>query len=189
MPALATREASANALCHRDYSIIGGSVGEAVYDDRLEISSSGELHFGLTPDKLLMQHDSHPWNPLIAHVFFLRGIIEEWGRGTLAMARLAASAGLPPLQIQNTGRCVRVCSWYRRSTRSTRGREDLEIRQQEILEVLDLAGCPLKRREIGSRLRAKATDRQLLRDLSVLRKKGLAVITGRGTSTSWKRSH
>ena len=39
-PPLATREALANALCHRDYSIGGGSVGIAVYDDRLEVNVS-----------------------------------------------------------------------------------------------------------------------------------------------------
>ena len=49
-PTVAIREALANALCHRDYSIGGGSVGVAVYDDRLEITSSGSLHFGLTPE-------------------------------------------------------------------------------------------------------------------------------------------
>ena len=43
-PPLATRESLANALCHRDYSIGGGSVGVAVYDDRLEVTSSGSLH-------------------------------------------------------------------------------------------------------------------------------------------------
>ncbi len=47
-PPLATREAVANALCHRDYSLGGGSVGLAVYDDRLEVTSTGTLHFGLT---------------------------------------------------------------------------------------------------------------------------------------------
>ena len=65
-PPLATREALANALCHRDYSIGGGSVGIAVYDDRLEVTSSGSLHFGLTPENLFAPHESRPWNPLIA---------------------------------------------------------------------------------------------------------------------------
>ena len=45
-PPLAMREALANALCHRDYSIGGGSVGIAIYADRLEVTSSGSLHFG-----------------------------------------------------------------------------------------------------------------------------------------------
>ena len=57
-PPLATREALANAICHRDYSIGGGSVGLAIYDDRLEITSTGALHFGLTPEKLFLPHES-----------------------------------------------------------------------------------------------------------------------------------
>ena len=94
-PPLATREALANALCHRDYSIGGGSVGIAIYDDRLEVTSSGSLHFGLTPEKLFAPHESRPWNPLIARTFYRRGIIEEWGSGTLKMATLTGAAGLP----------------------------------------------------------------------------------------------
>jgi ATP-dependent DNA helicase RecG len=47
-PPLALREALVNALCHRDYSIAGGAVSVAIYDDRLEISSTGLLPFGLT---------------------------------------------------------------------------------------------------------------------------------------------
>ena len=49
-PPLAVREAVANALCHRDYAMGGGSVRLAVYDDRLEVTSTGPLHFDLTPD-------------------------------------------------------------------------------------------------------------------------------------------
>ncbi len=76
---MALREALANAFCHRDYSIGGGSVGVAIHQDRLEITSSGTLHFGLTAEKLFEPHESLPWNPLIAHVFYRRGIIETWG--------------------------------------------------------------------------------------------------------------
>lgn len=62
-PPLAVREALANAICHRDYSIGGGSIGVALYDDRLEVTSSGTLHFGLTPAALFEPHESLPWNP------------------------------------------------------------------------------------------------------------------------------
>jgi len=43
-------EALANAFCHRDYSIGGGSISLGVYDGLLEIASTGTLHFGLTPE-------------------------------------------------------------------------------------------------------------------------------------------
>ena len=124
-PPLATRESLANALCHRDYAIGGGSVGVAVYDDRLEVTSSGTLHFGLTPEKLFAPHESLPWNPLIARTFYRRGIIEEWGRGTLKMAALTTAAGLPRPEIEDAGGCVTVrfparslCAVQRRPNRA-----------------------------------------------------------------------
>ena len=107
-PPLAIREVLANALCHRDYSIGGGSVGIAVYVDRLEITSSGSLHFGLTPENLFGPHESRPWNPLIARTFYRRGIIEEWGSGTLRMAELASSAGIPVPEIEDVDGAVTV---------------------------------------------------------------------------------
>ena len=41
-------------------------------------------------------------------VFSRRGIIEAWGRGTIKMAELAASAGLPRPEIEDAGGCVTV---------------------------------------------------------------------------------
>lgn len=96
---LAFREAMANAICHRDYATGGSSIGVAMYDDRLEVTSSGTLHFGFTPQTLFEPHESRPWNPLIASVFYRRGIIEAWGQGTLRMAVWAAEAGLPRPEI------------------------------------------------------------------------------------------
>ena len=96
---LAFREAIANAICHRDYATGGSSIGVAMYDDRLEVTSSGTLHFGFTPQALFEPHESRPWNPLIASVFYRRGIIETWGQGTLRMAAWAAEAGLPRPEI------------------------------------------------------------------------------------------
>jgi ATP-dependent DNA helicase RecG len=42
-PPVALREALVNAFVHRDYSIPGGAVSVAIYDDRLEIWSDGRL--------------------------------------------------------------------------------------------------------------------------------------------------
>jgi ATP-dependent DNA helicase RecG len=70
-------------------------VAVALFDDRLEIISSGELPFGLTPELLFQPHESMPWNPLMANVFYKRGFIETWGRGTLKMADLLREADLP----------------------------------------------------------------------------------------------
>jgi ATP-dependent DNA helicase RecG len=79
----AAREALANAICHRDYTIPGAAVEVAMYDDHLEVVNPGELHFGLTPEKLVQPHESQPWNPIIANVFYRAGIIERWDEGTL----------------------------------------------------------------------------------------------------------
>jgi len=72
----------------------------------MEIISPCELLFGLTPEILYQPHESKPWNPWIARVFYRRGLIETWGRGTLKIASLMQDAGLPvPVLHENTG-CV-----------------------------------------------------------------------------------
>jgi ATP-dependent DNA helicase RecG len=103
LPVEAVREALANAFIHRDYASSAGSVSVALYDDRLEVISPGELHFGLTPEMLYQPHESKPWNPWIAKVFYRRGLIETWGRGTLKIAGLMQEAGLaaPTLRVNN----------------------------------------------------------------------------------------
>ena len=188
-PPLATREALANALCHRDYSIGGGSVGIAVYDDRLEVTSSGSLHFGLTPEKLFAPHESRPWNPLIARTFYRRGIIEEWGSGTLKMADLASRAGLPVPEIEDDGGAVTVR--FRHGQFVPRS-EDSEAspaqRWEEVLALLDSAEDGLTRGEIHARLGPGISERQVRRALEELKARGLVVSPGRGRSGRWKRT-
>jgi ATP-dependent DNA helicase RecG len=182
-PPVAVREALANALCHRDYAIGGGSVGVAMYDDRLEITSSGMLHFDLTPEALFGPHESLPWNPLIANVFYRRGIIESWGRGTLKIAELALAAGLPRPEIESSGGCVTVRfrpTWY--------VPPNLTERQREILGTLSTSPTGLALRDVYGRVGGKATERQVREDLAVLRTLGLAYATGHGRGALWKRS-
>jgi ATP-dependent DNA helicase RecG len=186
-PTLALREALANAICHRDYSIVGGSVAVAVFDDRLEVTSSGTLHFGLTAEALFEPHESLPWNPLIARVFYRRGIIESWGRGTLKIAELLARAGLPRPEIEDAGGCVTVRFRPSRYLPPKRVGRDVTERQQTILALLDAARSGLALREILGRLEMQASERQVREDLATLRTLGLANPEGRGAGARWKR--
>lgn len=94
-PVKVLREALANAFAHRDYAPASGSVHVAIYTDRVEVTNPGSLPPGLTLDDLLRQHDSKPRNPLVARVFYMRKLIDEWGRGTRLIVRLCRNAGHP----------------------------------------------------------------------------------------------
>ena len=187
-PPLATREALANAICHRDYAMGGGSIGLAVYDDRLEVTSTGPLHFGLVPDDLFAPHESRPWNPLIARTFYRRGIVEEWGRGTIKMAELVISAGLPRPEIEQRNDCVTVR--FRRPATEQRSEvaDDVLDQQSAILELLNHSDRALALREIRSLLGKETDERRLRANLAALKVKGLVNSTGRGRGARWRSS-
>ena len=186
-PPLATREALANAFCHRDYSIGGGSVGVAIYDDRLEITSTGGLHFGLTAQALFEPHESQPWNPLIARAFYLRGIIESWGRGIASMVDLTNRAGLPNPEIEEIVGGVVVRFRPSRYVPPQRVAHDLSERQRLILAALDESPSGLPLRGVVERLDGTATRRQVQFELRLLRSLNLADYVGRGPGAKWKR--
>jgi ATP-dependent DNA helicase RecG len=185
-PPVALREALANAFCHRDYAIGGGSVAVAVYDDRLEVTSSGTLHFGLTAEALFEPHESLPWNPLVARVLYRRGVVEQWGRGTLKMAELTAQAGLPRPDIEEVGGAVVVRfrpSWYVPPQRVAR---DLTGRQRLILEQLARAPKGLPLRQILAGRAERPAEWELKADLNLLRQLALVVTIGRARGARWR---
>lgn len=76
----ALREALLNTLCHKQYeSCIPIQI--SVYEDCLYIANCGKLPENWTVDNLMSKHASRPYNPSIANVFYLAGLIESWGRG------------------------------------------------------------------------------------------------------------
>ena len=187
-PPEALREAVANAICHRDYALGGGSIGIGIYDDRLEVTSTGALHFGLTPEILFQLHESRPWNPLIADAFYRRGIIENWGRGILRMAELTQQAGLPRPEIEDTGGAVTVRFRPGRYVPPRRVGRDLTERQRTILMILGESPDGAALRDILPRLVNGATARQVREDLQVLRTLDLAGPAGRGRGARWRRT-
>ena len=184
-PPLALREALANALCHRDYSIGGGSVAVAIYDDRLEVTSSGTLHFGLTPEALLQPHESLPWNPLVARVMYRRGVIEQWGRGTLKIVELMQQAGLDPPTIEDARGCVTVRFVPTRYVPPQRVAHDLTDRQRELLVLLEASRTGLALREMVAGLGGGFAEWEVKADLSFLKRLELVDSFGRGRGAYW----
>lgn len=183
-PPAALREALANAICHRDYTIGGGSIAVAIYDDRLEITSSGTLHFGLTADALYYPHDSLPWNPLIARVLYRHGIIEQWGRGTLNIVELTQRAGLPRPEIEQAGGCVTVRFLRADYIPPERIPHTLTSRQRQILQVLQRSGgLPL--RELRAALGNKEPVWAIKEDLALLKGLGKIATAGHGRGAYW----
>jgi ATP-dependent DNA helicase RecG len=185
-PPPAVREALVNAFCHRDYAIGGGSVGVAIYDDRLEVTSSGALHFGLTPEALFGPHESLPWNPLIAGAFYRRGIIEAWGRGTIKMAELALSAGLPRPEIEDAGGGVTVRFRPTRYVPPQRVARNLTERQRRVLAHLAESAGGAAVRDIAAALGVSDSPWTIREDLAGLKSLGLVRSSGWGRGARWE---
>ncbi len=94
-PPAAVREGLVNAFAHRDYAGFSGGIGIHVYPKRLEIWNSGNLPEGVTPAKLATGHISVLRNPDIAHVLYLRGMMEKLGRGSVMIQKSCLERGLP----------------------------------------------------------------------------------------------
>jgi len=95
IPVEALREALTNALCYRLLDSPSGSVGIAVFDDRVEIENTGHLPNELTVETIKKSHRSYPQNPIIAETLFKTGFLESWGTGVQRMMEACKNAGLP----------------------------------------------------------------------------------------------
>lgn len=93
-PVKALQEGIINALMHRDYSSPSSGVAISVYPDTFVISNSGHLPDGFKASELKKSHRSHPQNPDIAHIVFLRGLIDKLGTGTLKLIEFCKEEGL-----------------------------------------------------------------------------------------------
>lgn len=178
-PPEALREALVNALCHRDYSEAGASVGVAIFDDRLEVWSYGRLPGGLTPQQLVGDHPSVRRNELVADVFYRRGYIEKWGRGTQKILDLCRRAGArDPEFVEQAGE-VGVRFWPALHAPARKAPGELTDRQQRLRDVLRDRGVS-SLAELVAAVGGRVAERTLQRDLEALRTQGLVRLTGRG---------
>lgn len=92
-PQAALREAILNAVTHKSYGC-RIPIQISVYDDRLYIGNCGQLPETWTLENLFAKHVSQPFNPDIAHIMYLAGFIESWGRGVEKMCEACKKDGV-----------------------------------------------------------------------------------------------
>jgi ATP-dependent DNA helicase RecG len=78
IPPVAARELIANALVHRDYTMLG-PVSVQLRDAELTISNPGGFPRGVTLDNFLTT--SRPRSRILSEAFFRAGLVERTGRG------------------------------------------------------------------------------------------------------------
>ena len=176
-PPRATREALANAICHRDYIVPGAAVAVAMYDDHLEIVSPGGFHFGIEPAKLSVPHESKLWNPIIANVFYRAGIIERWGTGTLKILDWCREFDCPlpewKEQADNVYVTFKPAAWFeeRAESRAESGAESgaESFRVLKALQAGELSSAEIARQlgKTGVTGSLKRTLRKLLADARI----------------------
>jgi ATP-dependent DNA helicase RecG len=152
IPPDALREIMVNALIHRDYTIAGGAVSLAIFDDRVEVWSAGQLPAGVTPEMLTRDHNSVPRNPIIAETFHRAGLIEMWGRGTNRVVEMCRDHGIASPEFQQVGPWVVVT--FRVKVGTTRVATPHETPHEtpqvtpQVAAVLDAARTPRSRTEL-----------------------------------------
>lgn len=106
-PDRAVREAFANALVHRDYSLLNAVYFQFQDDDRLLIASPGGFVNGISVQNLLTS-EPKPRNPLLADIFKRLGLVERTGRGVPRIFDDVLSLGRPAPSYAGTVSSVRV---------------------------------------------------------------------------------
>ncbi len=81
-----------------------------VMGDAITINNSCILPEGWTVDTLMEPHDSKPYNPDIARVFYRAGFIENWGQGIQKICDecQGTGAGLPVYELTGTTLRIRL---------------------------------------------------------------------------------
>jgi len=193
-PWAAVREALVNALVHRDYAAYDGSVSLTLFPDRLEFWNPGTLPEGWTPQDLRAGQISRPHNPDIAHVFFLRGLVERLGSGGPRIVQACANAGLPEPEWALRGGGVSLT--FRQATRMPTRPPDasavawtapLPTRAQSFLRRTT-EGEHFTRQEYQRGYAPEVSERTVRNDLARMTEQGFLVPVGQGPVTAYVRT-
>jgi len=122
-------------LHHKDYAR-GIPIQISVYDDKLYIANCGRLPENWSAQKLMEKHSSEPYNPNIAHVYYLAGFIESWGRGIEKICDACREDDVPLPEYDITGNTVMIKFMASEDRIIRFDSEKVTEKEQEILSLL-----------------------------------------------------
>ena len=184
------REAVLNAVIHKDYTT-GTPIQIRVYEDKIVIWNNTRFPYNWTVKKLLSKHISKPFNPNIAKVFFLSGMIEAWGRGIEKMIEGCKAHGTlqPVFRMEETGLQVQFKNHdadMRRKLEKMNTKMNTEMNTEmntKILEILRL-NPNMTIPELGKQIsKSKSTVWRAVKDLQ---KEGYLKRIGPNKGGHWK---
>jgi ATP-dependent DNA helicase RecG len=182
-PGTALREGVMNALIHRDYAR-NGTIIISIRPNGIKITNPGGLPDELKPSDLKRDHASVPRNPDIAHVCYLRKLIEKIGRGTQRIVEDCRKAKIKDPKWE-TSPLETTLSFFASTTSTAPATlENLSDRQRKIIDALKSKGS-LKALDIAEVLGSGVTDRTIRNDLLALVERGWLAKRGQGPSTSY----
>ena len=193
-PYPAVREAIANAVIHRDYWQTGSRPQVAVYSDRIEVESPGELLPPITVETL--GQTPPVWrNPDLAALLYRMGYIEQFGTGIERMRRDMRAHGLSEPRFEGGPGWFRVVfpgpGEHILDLIPEEGITDLRAlglneRQIEALALMVNEGRRLTNREYRNLFRVAVSTAQ--RDLEKLVHTGWVQQIGQGRSLEYRAS-
>lgn len=154
IPYKAIRECIINALCHRQYCSAGGSVGIAIYDDRVEVENSGSFPKDWDLEKMQSKHRSEPTNPIISNVLYKRKLLENWGRGIGLIIDECKKANIPKPEFKTNNGFVIITYKYTTNTPQAPYKHAASTPQVEYL-LNAIGDMTLSANEIMKRLQLK----------------------------------
>ncbi len=176
-PLAAIREALINSLIHRDYFKSNVQTQVKIFDDHIWFYNIGGLPDGITLEDLKKPHSSVPRNPLIVHIFYLTGLIEEVGSGIGRIIESLKSQGLPEPEFKEEQGGFSVRFYKDIYTEENLRKMGLNERQIKAVMYVKEKGKITNKEYIKEFLVSRQTA---TRDLTELVNKGLFEFRGRG---------
>ena len=183
-PVKALREVIRNAIVHRDYSLAGKDIKVAIYDDMVEVTSPGLLPPSIDYDAM-EDRQSDARNRLIAPVFKLLGIIDQWGNGLKLIADELKAYPEIEFRWKEVGLSFQVQFIKRNLKKEIESRQELgqELGQERkektmfTFILVHLQQESLSRSELANALGLKTVSGHLNRTITKLQEHGLIEFT------------